>query len=67
MLLQALRGESGQATVEYVAIGVVLVALIAACGTLWRFGSEGGFARVAQVHASHAIDAQGGLVDVLLY
>lgn len=62
-----MRGEDGQASVEYVAVGVALVALIAACAVLWRFGSEGGFLRIAQSHASHAIDAEGGLVDALLY
>lgn len=61
------RGESGQASVEYVAIGVAIIVVVVACGALWRFGSEGGFARVAQSHASHAIEEAGGLVDVLLY
>lgn len=67
MRLRVFEGESGQASVEYVAIGIALIVVIAACGSLWRFGSAGGFARIAQNHASHAIDAEGGLVDVLLY
>ena len=67
MLPWFLQGESGQATVEYVIVGAALIAVIAACGSLWRFGSQGGFERVAQSHASHALEAQGGLVDVLLY
>lgn len=67
MLPWGLREESGQATVEYVAIGVALIAVIAACGLLWRFGSQGGFEEITKDHASHAIEAKGGFVDVLLY
>ena len=67
MLPRFLQGESGQATVEYVIVGAALIAVIAACGSLWRFGSQGGLEKIAQSHASHAIEAQGGLVDALLY
>ncbi len=59
--------EDGQASVEYAAIGVALIVMIVACAALWRFGEQGGFAQVSQEHASHSIEAQGGLVDVLLY
>lgn len=61
------QGENGQASVEYAALTVALIVVVVACGTLWRFGSEGGFSRTAQQHASHAADAEGGLVDALLY
>ncbi len=60
-------GELGQASVEYAAIGVVLVVILAACGALWRFGSQGGFAQIAYEHASHELEAKGGVVDALLY
>ncbi len=59
--------ESGQASVEYAALTVALIVVVVACGALWRFGSSGGFGRLAQSHASHAIEAEGGLIDALLY
>lgn len=62
-----LRGEEGQASVEYAAIGVALIVVVVACGALWRFGAQDGFAQIAQDHASHMLEARGGLVDVLLY
>lgn len=67
MRLPGKQGETGQASVEYAALTVALIVVVVACGALWRFGSEGGFSRVAHQHASHAIDAEGGLVDALLY
>ena len=59
--------ETGQASVEYAALTVAMLMIVIACGALWRFGSDGGFARLAQSHASHAIEAEGGLADALLY
>lgn len=63
----AKRSENGQTSVEYAALTVALIVIVVACGALWRFGSEGGFSRLAHQHASHAIDTEGGLVDALLY
>lgn len=59
--------ESGQASLEYAALTAALLVVVIACAALWRFGSGGGFARVAQGQASHAIEADGGMVDALLY
>ena len=62
-----LRDEQGQASVEYLLVGVVLISLIVALGALWRLMSDGRMDRLLSVHASHAIDQMGGIVDVLLF
>lgn len=59
--------DSGQSTVEYAAVGAALIAVVIALGALWRFGSGGGLQELVQIHASHAIEAEGGVIDVLLY
>lgn len=60
-------GETGQASVEYAAVAAALMVVVAGLGCLWHFGSEGGFARTAAEHASHALASPGGVVDALLY
>ncbi|MGN0072266.1 MAG: hypothetical protein ACI36W_00435 [Coriobacteriales bacterium] len=60
-------GESGQASLEYAAVAAALLIVVAGLAGLWRFGSEGGLQRIALQHASHALAAQGGVIDALLY
>lgn len=62
-----MRYEDGQATVEYVVVFAALIAVVAACGALWRFGSNGGFSSAAQTDASHVVEQPDGVLDVLLY
>ncbi|MGN0038251.1 MAG: hypothetical protein ACI36Y_03825 [Coriobacteriales bacterium] len=59
--------EAGQASVEYAAIAAALLVVVVGLAGLWRFGSEGGLQRIAVQHASHALAAQGGVIDALLY
>ena len=59
--------ESGQASLEYAAVTAALLVVAMGLGALWHFGSEGGFGLIARAHASHALAAQGGVIDVLLY
>lgn len=67
MMRSLADGEKGQASVEYAAICAALIVIAVACGALWRFGAAGGFADAALDHASHSLEAQGGIVDALLY
>lgn len=62
-----LKSERGQASVEYLVVGVALLVFIAGVAALWRYASGGAFANLAADHASHASNGVGGLVDALLY
>lgn len=59
--------ESGQASLEYAVVCAALIVIVVACGALWRFGAGDGFSDIALRHASHSVEAQGGIVDALLY
>jgi len=63
----ALRDESGQATVEYLIVGVVLIIVIVGVAALWRFVSGGGLAALMASQPSHALGSLGGAADVLMY
>ncbi|MDR2671939.1 MAG: hypothetical protein LBC35_01305 [Coriobacteriales bacterium] len=60
---------AGQATVEYLIVGLALIALIAAIGLLAGRLGEGLFVEHAADSASHAIttNTAGSIGDVLLY
>lgn len=59
----------GQATVEYALVVFALLAIVVACGALWRAFDEGLFVTHAAAGASHHIGhgSPGGAADVLLY
>lgn len=59
--------EEGQASVEYLLVGLVLIALMGALAALWRFAAAGGFSRLMEQGASHALTTAGGLFDALLF
>jgi hypothetical protein len=59
--------ESGQATVEYLLVGIVLIALICAVAALWRFVADGGMDELVRLQASHAIENPGGVLDAILF
>ena len=59
--------ETGQASLEYLVVGIVLIAMIAALGALWRYAAEGGLAQLAASAGSHALDDVGGVADALLF
>lgn len=59
--------ESGQATVEYLLVGIVLIALICAVAALWHFVVDGGMDELVRLQASHAIENPGGVLDAILF
>lgn len=66
---QRLRAAGGQATVEYLVVGVALMIIIVALGALSGRLQEGLFVQHAADSASHAIttNTAGSTGDVLLY
>lgn len=68
-MLRPFRDESGQATVEYLIVGLVLTAVISALGLLSGVVREGAFTEHAADSASHSLttNTAGAAGDVLLY
>ncbi len=62
-----IQDERGQASVEYLLVSIVLIAVIAGLGTLWRFFSDGKAFSFMRDGASHALTGLGGIVDVLMF
>lgn len=64
-----LRSEDGQATVEYLIVGVMVMLVVVALAAMWHLASDGVFARHATSAASHAVDSVdlGVIGDVFLY
>jgi len=67
--LQPLRSCRGQATVEYLVVGLALLAIIAALGLAASRLGDGLFVEHALKSASHAVteNTAGSIGDVLLY
>lgn len=61
------REESGQASLEYLLVGIVLIALMGALAALWRFTAFGSMGTMLETNISHAIGQLGGLCDALLF
>ena len=61
------KSERGQASLEYLLVGLALLATIAGMGALWRFASEGGLASLVEASTSHASSETGGVVDALVF
>lgn len=59
--------EKGQASVEYLVVGLVFIALMGALAALWRFIATGGLSSLMQANASHALGTAGGIFDALLF
>lgn len=59
--------ESGQASLEYLLVGVVLIALMGALAALWRFAAFGNMEAILEQCVSHAISQLGGVCDALLF
>ena len=64
-----LNNIRGQATIEYLLIGLVLIGIIVALGTLAGHLNDGLFVEHAAASASHAIteNTAGSIGDVFLY
>lgn len=67
--IKNLRACTGQATVEYLIVGVILVSIIVALGVFSGRLQEGLFVDHAADSASHAIttNTAGSAGDILLY
>lgn len=59
--------EKGQASVEYLVVGLAFIVLMGALAALWRFIATGGLSSLMQASASHALGTMGGLFDALLF
>ncbi len=59
--------ERGQASLEYLLVGLVLLAMMGALAALWHYVSLGNMSSLIEDSASHAIDSFGGLCDALLF
>ena len=68
-LRAACGGERGQGTVEFALVTAGLLAVIVACGALWRSFEGGLFVEHALTAASHHVQgvAPGAVADVFLY
>lgn len=61
--------ERGQSTVEFVVVTAAFLAVIVACGALWRSFDSGLFVEHALASASHHVQLTmpGGIADIFLY
>lgn len=59
-------GELGQASLEYLLVGTVLMVVAAGLAALWRFAADGRFDHLVDACASHAVST-GGALDVFLF
>lgn len=59
--------EHGQATLEYLLVGLVLIALMGTLAALWHFFSSGSASTLIETSASHAMTDQRGITDALLF
>ena len=72
-MLDVLREESAQSTVEYAIVTMALLSIVLAIAGLWRAGTDGLLAAWAARAASHGvastsvIDAAAGAKDIALY
>ncbi len=59
-------GEEGQASLEYLLVGSVLMVVAVGLAAIWRFSADGRFDHLVDACASHAVSA-GGALDVFLF
>lgn len=59
--------ESGQASLEYLLVGLVLLSLMGMLAALWHFFSTGSAGSLVETSASHAATNVEGLTDALLF
>ncbi len=62
-----LRGEDGQATVEYLVVGTVIMIIVVGLAAVWNYASEGSLGTLIDAGASHALSTIGGLSDVMAF
>ena len=68
-VLRLVSAKAGQATVEYLIVGLVLLAIVLALGVLANRLGDGLFVEHAAESASHSLgpNTMGAIGDVLLY
>ena len=62
--------QQGQSTLEYALVFCAVLAIVVACGALWRAAQQGSFVEAAVQASSHSFQLGGmlgGIQDVLLY
>ena len=64
--MQHLKDESGQAALEYLLIGVVIMIVASALAILWHLAADGKFSSIVSNSASHAVSS-GGTLDVFMF
>lgn len=69
MTARLLKGCSGQATVEFAVVMAGVLAVVLACGLLWRAFDRGLFVEHALLSASHhvASGSAGSAIDVFSF
>ncbi|MCQ2751714.1 MAG: hypothetical protein MJ189_01235 [Coriobacteriales bacterium] len=64
---RALFKSKGQASLEYLLVGIVLMLVTCALGALVHFIADGGLGQLIQTFGSHDINSLEGFVDAFLY
>lgn len=65
--MRHIANERGQASFEYLLVGLVLIALMGAFAALWQFFSAGSASALIESSASHAVTSIKGVSDALLF
>ncbi len=60
------KHEAGQASLEFVLIGVVIMIVASALAILWHLSADGKFSTIISDSASHTISL-GGAMDVFIF
>lgn len=68
-MTECFKDTKGQSTVEFALVGMGFLALVIACGVLWRALESGLFVEHALISASHhLVEVSLGVVgDIFLY
>lgn len=61
------KDEQGQASLEYLLVGLVLISLMGLLAAFWQFFSTGKASTLIEASASHSIMSIEGVTDALLF
>lgn len=59
--------RNGQATLEFLLVGLVLMIMAVGLAALWHYSAQGKLGALVELHASHDVTAEGGAADVLAF
>lgn len=65
--MRRVPNESGQASVEYLLVGLVLLSLLGMLAAIWHFFSTGAASSLIETSASHVATSVDGVTDALLF